>query len=1011
MAVTIRSILSGLIIAWLFWATPALAQTPTKTGDREFADAYKLHLNHLFEQSLHAFDAFRREYPNHVNAPEALYYQAESSLIMGRETQAVHLFDQFQERYPAHPLAFEARLAVGKHYYSSGQHDKAITTLARVVQKKPSDEIAARALYWMGESAVALDNLPEAIGYFERAAIEFPETTTAPIALYAVAATQVRRQHPEDAVRFFELLSARYPRSPYTQNLGLTLAEVYYELGDYQRAVDEVQHRLPSLQGESVDRANFLLAESFNQLRDSDQAIIYYRRFTENNAGSPFYRNALYGLAWNYHNQGAYQWAADHFGQVVQAGERDNLTARAAYYQAVNTQLAGQEGDAMNMLKETALQYPDSDIADKVLFELGIAAYKLRFWDDARDAFTRLINEHPDSETAGEAFYRRGSTFIALGDFDAALSNFDRAAALDAAPESLKEEVLFQKAWLQYRNEDYSDSAPAFMSLFQRNPSSEFGGEALFWAAESYQQMGDYLRAAQLFQQYLRGYSGGKQADAAHYALGWTHFRQGSYEAAISEFQQFLRQYRDVNEFVPYRTDALLRLADSYYALKRYPEAIQTYSRIGGEDGDDYALYQIGQAYYNAGEGFEAITTFRRLLNEFPESDWVEEAQYNLGYLHFQNQNYDEAIDAYEKLIRQYPRDPLAAKAQYGIGDALYNAGNIEQNTQTLEEAVAAYRTVLDRYPNSPFSSDAAAGIQTTLILLGDEERANEIVESIAENDESSGLADELRFRQAEVKYQTGRIDEAKLDFQRFVRSFENTQLLPDAYYYLGSIFSEEGKTTEAEAYFRRIITTYPESPRNADATRELGEILLSENRGQEALSMFQSLEAMQLDNTQFVAEARYGQAKALLLLGRLNEAERLLNDLTESGASTAQIGPALLGLARVYENDGRATDAIQLYRQVVDQNLDITGAESLYRLGELLIRQGQDRAALEELGRMPVLYAGYSEWVARGYMSQAQAFRNLGQRGDAVAMYDRVINEFSGTSFAEQAEREKAAL
>ena len=878
-------LLTSLVFVMAVWATPVSAQTPAKTGDRAFASAYKLHTDQLFEQSLHAFDGFLREFPDHVNAPEALYYQAEASLILRHESEAVYLFNIFQERYPAHPLAFEARLAVGKYFYSSGQHDKAITTLARVVQQEPPPEVAARALYWMGESAVELNNLPEAIRYFERAALEYPETTTAPIALYAVAATQVRRQEPEEAVRFFELLSARYPQSPYTQNLGLTLAEVYYELGQYQRSIDEVQNRLPNLTGDAVDRANFLLAESYNQLRNSDQAIVYYRRFTETNRNSPFYRNALYGLAWNYHYEGAFQWAADHFGEVMQQGTRDNLTARAAYYRAVNTQLAGQDYEALEMFKEAVADYPSSDIVDHMLFELGMAAYDLRLWEEARDALTRVINEHPDSDLAGEAFYRRGSTYIALGDFDAALSNFDRAVALDAAPDILKQEVLFQKAWLLYRSGDYTDSAPAFMSLFQQNPGTEVGGESLFWAAESYQQMGDYLRAAQLFQQYLRGYSGGRQADAAHYALGWTHFKQGNYEAAIGEFQRFLSQYRDVNEFVPYRSDALLRLADSYYALKRYPEAIQTYTRIGGEDGDDYALYQIGQAYYNAGEGFEAITTFRRLLNQFPESNWVEEAQYNLGFLYFQNENYEAAIEAYQKLINQYPRDPLAAKAQYGIGDALYNAGNIEQS-------VDAYKTVLDRYPNSPFSSEAASSIQLALIALGDEERANEIVETFASNNDTGGLADELRFRQAEAKYRSMRIDEALLDFQRFVRSSENTQLLPDAYYYLGSIYSERRKYKEAEAYFRRIITVHPQSPRKVDATQKLGDLLLEQNNSQEALELFKSLEAMRMDNVQMVAHARYGQAKALLQLGRLNEAERLLDDLTQNGANATQIGP-----------------------------------------------------------------------------------------------------------------------
>ena len=993
-------------VCLLIFITPlqGIAQMQVETGDRAYAEGYKMYTDRLFEQSIHAFDKFRRIYPDHINVPDAHYYQAQASLIIGREDEAVNLFNSFQENYPTHPLSFEARLALGKYYYATGEHAKAITTLSNVVASNPPDEVSARALYWMGESATNLDNLSEAVSYFERAAMGYPDTDVAPVALYAVASTQIQLGRPEDAVQFFELLAARYPGSSYTQSLGLTLAEVYYELGDYQRAVNEIERRLPNLDGPAVDRAQLLLAESYNQLRDSDQAIIYYRRFTENNPDSPYYRSALYGLAWNYHREGAYQWAADHFGQVVAMGERDDLTAKAAYYQAVNTRLYGQDYDAYDLFQEASVNNLRGDLADHMLYELGITAYELRLWDEARDAFTRLINDYPNSPLLGEAYYRRGSSFIALGDFDGALSNFDRAIELEAAPASLRQEVLFQKAWLQYRNGDFRSSSRAFMRLYENNSSSELGAESLFWAAESFNQQGDLTRASRLFQQYLRSHSGGNQADAAHYALGWTHFKQGSYESAIAEFQRFLNQYRDVNEFVPYRTDAQLRLGDSYYALKRYPEAIRAYSRLGGDEGDDYALYQIGQAYYNAGEPFEAITTFRRLLSGFPESDWVEEAQYNLGFLYFQNENYDQAISTYQQLIRDFPRDPLAAKAQYGIGDALFNSGD-------WEDSVEAYKTVLDRYPNSLFASDAAKGIQIALIALGDEERAETIIDEFTANNPNSTLGDELRFRQAEVKYQNGQVDEALAGFQNFVRSSQNLALLPDAYFYLGSIFLERNKPQEAEAYLGQIISRHPSSPRAPQARKMLGDLLLNQNMSERALEVFQDLETANPDDFRLVAEARYGQAQALLQLNRLQQAKQLLEELSENSASATQRGPINLGLARVYEEDGRTTEAIELYRQVVDQNPDETGAESLYRLGILLLNRGQERAAIEELGRMSVLFGGYTDWVARGYLAQARAFTNLGQRGEAVRIYDQVIDEFSGTIYASQASDRKNSL
>ncbi|MEZ4699001.1 MAG: tetratricopeptide repeat protein [Rhodothermales bacterium] len=998
-----RLIFGLLLVLTCCVPSQAHAQFAAETPERVYTEAFKLYSDQLYVQAIDAFDDFRTRYPHHISTPEALYYQAESALIVGREEQAIALFTTFEDQYPSHPLAYDARLALGTYYYSKGNYDRAITTLARVIQQAPPDEVASKALYWMGESATHLNNVPEAIRYYERAALEYPETTTAPTALYAIATLQIEQGEPDAAARFFELLTARYPNSTYTQGLGLALAEVYYEQGEYQRAIDEVNRRMPNLDSYSQDRAHFLLAESYNQMRNSDLAIVHYRRFTESSPDSPYYRNALYGLAWNYHFQGAFQWAADNFGLAKQ-GSRDVLASKSAYYQAVNTKLARNLPEAMNLFHEAADQFPRSPMADTVLFELGMTAYELHNWEVSRDAFSRLLNDYPNSSLRGEAFYRRGSAMIALGDFDAALSNFDRAIALNAAPADLKNEVLFQKAWLQYRYENYREAAPAFMSLHDSAPTSEWGSDALFWAAESYHQSGDLNRAASLFRQYLRGNTGGKHVDAAHYALGWTYFKQANYQDAITEFRTFLREYRESDGYVPYRTDAQLRLADSYYALKRYPEAIQAYQQVGGQDSDDYALYQIGQAYNNAGEQLDAIATFRKLLSDFPESDWKEEAQYNLGYLYFLNQNYTQAISAYESLIKNYPRDPLAAKSQYGIGDALFNA-------ERLDEAVAAYEKVLREYPDSPFAADAAAGIQVALDALDDPTRASSIIDEFTAANPSSPVADELRFRQAEVKYQTGRTDEALADFQRFVRESENIKLLPDAYYYIGTILTERSKPAEAESFLQQIVNRYPDSKRRPEATLKLGQIYLDQGRNQDALDLFKNLETMSGATPALMAQARYGQAKALMNLGRLGEAERQLTELTSTNSNRIQMGPALLGLARVYEASGRPMEAIQLYRQVTSDSPDETGAEALYRLGDLLTRQGQARAAIEELGRMPVLFSGYSNWMAEGYLAQARAFMAIGQRGDAAQMYDRVLEEFRGTIYADRAAKEKASL
>ncbi|GMQ80830.1 MAG: tetratricopeptide repeat protein [Rhodothermia bacterium] len=980
------------------------AQPVDRRSDRTFATTLDHFQSGLFSVAAEEFAEFRNEHPDHLRYGDALYYEAESRLALGHTDEAIRLLTDFEEAFPYHPFSFQARLTLGQHYFEDGDHENAIRTLSLVLDKSQTDEQAAKALYWMGESSIRAGRDDEGLNYFRQAADDYQETDTAPRAAYALAFNEVRMGRYDDASRSFEELASRFPSSPLSQNIGLALAEVYYEINDFTRAVDEIGRRLPDLSGTAEDRAIFLLAESYNQLRASPRAILNYRRFTDGDPQNPYYRRALYGLAWNYHHEGSYEWAADNFGLVRAADSNaDSLSAQAMYYEAVNRKLERRTDEAAVLFRDFATSWPDHDLADNAWFELGILYYELNLWRDANQAFEEVVNRYSDSEVMGEALLHRGNTFIALGDFDSALEMFDQAIDLQAAPVALKEEIGFQKAWLLYRNRQYRLAAPEFLKLYEQNAEAVQAGESLFWAAESFFQLNNYSRAERLFRQYLKDFPSGRHIDAAHYALGWTYFKQESYQRAIPEFERFLSAYRDETGSVPYRSDAQLRLADSYFALKQYADAVRVYGRLAG-DGDDYALYQIGQAYSNVGDTFEAISTLGRLLEEYPVSEWREEAQYSLGYLYFLSQDYEQAVDVYKHLIRTYPRDPLAAKAQYGIGDAFFNEGN-------LGAAVDAYNEVLLRYPNSPFTSDAAAGIQFALIASGDEDQADVIINAFAANNPNSPVIDQLLFRQAEVKYQSGRVDKALAEFHRFIEDAIQEDLMPDAFYYLGIIHSDRDEKTTAMTNFRQVFDRYSESDRFIESSKRLGNLLLESEEFAEAENVFLRLENLRNDEAGVVATARYGRSQALSRLGRSDEAEKLLRDAIAAAPDSDESTPAYLGLARIIHSRGEVAEAENMFEQVVNRSRDEIGAEALYLLGSSQLERNSPDLAVETLGRMPVLYAGYADWIARGYLKQAKSLEALNSAGEAVRVYEMVITLYPNSEFSSQAEQEKNRL
>ncbi len=1001
----LRWVSTLLIVLLLAAALPgeSAAQRAPASPERSFADALRLYNDRHYMQAAEAFATFRRHHPNAVHAPETFYYEAQAMLALDRQAQAVRLLTQLQRTYPSHPRAREARLSLGQYFVEAGQYERARQTLEAVASDYANEPEAARARYQLGQLARDRENLTEALAQFQRVVRDYPDADMAPAALYAVGTTQVRLERFDAAAASFERLGRTYPQSPYARTLGLALADVYYELGDYERVVDEVTSRLPNLEGDARDRATFLLAEAYNHLRDHENAIVHYRRFTEDNPDSPYYHPALYGLAWNYHYEGSYQWAADHFARV-QAGPDDDLSRKATYYEAANRYLDGQQQEALALYREYVRTWPKAPLADQAQYEIGMLLYNQRNWQAANDAFTTLIDQYTGSSRRGEAYYMRGNTFIALNQFDRALQSFDAAVQFDAAPDSLKQEVIFQRAWLQYDTGAYQAAAPAFLQIYNSDAAPpRRTADALFWGAESYFQMENLDRAQSLFRTYLNQYRSGDHVAAAQYALAWTYFKQQRYQQAAQAFQQFLAMDATPNDdSIPYRQDARLRLADSYYALKRYPEAVRIYRQVDG-NGADYALYQTGQALDLADRSAEAIEALQRLVDQYPDSPWRDEAMYQIGAIHFQNQEFDAAIDAYERLLSAYPDAALAAKAQYSIGDAHFNAGN-------LDASVNAYRRVLNEYTESPFVSDAASSIQYALIAMDDPERAEAIIDSFATARPNSRIVDELRFRLAEATYQSGQTDEALSSLRRFVRTSSDDQLLPEAYYYMGQIYAERDQYEEAQGYLRQVVFSYDQGAHRAEAALQLGDLYMRQEQYDRARRAYAKM-AEVAEDPATLAQARYGESMALLELGQTAEARTLLEQALDQAGDTRAAYPIQLGLGRVYERQGQLQQAEDLYRSVVRNAEGEPGAEALYRLGSLLIDRDQLQTAIAELSRMSTLYTGYPAWMAQGFLLQARAYRRLGETGEAARLYDRVIQSYADTPYAQTARTEKEAL
>jgi len=121
--------------------------------------------------------------------------------------------------------------------------------------------------------------------------------------------------------------------------------------------------------------------------------------------------------------------------------------------------------------------------------------------------------------------------------------------------------------------------------------------------------------------------------------------------------------------------------------------------------------YTAEQYFHEANRNFRdgtyyiALEQFRDLIDQFPFSQFNEEAELKIAHANYLSGNYTEAIVAFTDFQRRHPTSPNLAFVGYYLGmcyakqmDAIDRDQGAAQNAQNV------FLTVIQQYPDSPFA-------------------------------------------------------------------------------------------------------------------------------------------------------------------------------------------------------------------------------------------------------------------------------------------------------------------
>lgn len=200
-------------------------------------------------------------------------------------------------------------------------------------------------------------------------------------------------------------------------------------------------------------------------------------------------------------------------------------------------------------------------------------------------------------------------------------------------------------------------------------------------------------------------------------------FEAGHYKSALKEFSKILIYFPDAREAAEaqyYVGRCWEELSNPYRAFTEYQKVIDTYPNSKRIQDIVSRQYAIGEYFLNrepkkwlglslsALSEHPSIEIFKKVVANAPYAEYAPQAQYKLGLLYMKLRQYAEAKDALQTLLDNYPDSEWveAGKYQMAIAGAKASSG-VDYDGALRKEALQDFSEFLEKHPDTDLSEEA----------------------------------------------------------------------------------------------------------------------------------------------------------------------------------------------------------------------------------------------------------------------------------------------------------------
>jgi TolA-binding protein len=957
-----------------------------KELNSDFSRGMEFYNKEKYPAAIRFFDSYikNNDNSNVITVSEAEYYRSMAALNLFNPDGEYRVITYIRT-HPESPRINEGYLALGNYFYQNKTYRKAVTYLELVNRQELSSEKLPEYFFRLGYSLFMTGNKPRALLMFSE--IKDIDTEYTPPALYYFSHIAYDQKMYQTAMDGFTRLK---DDETFGKVVPFYIVQILYLQKDYDQILTTAPQLLKSAgQARAIELYRFIGDAYYNKKNYKD-ALPYLEKYST--AARISEREDKYELGYCYYKTGDLDKAIKLFREI---GAKPDLLSQNIWFLLGDSYL--QKGDKkraqLGFFEASKLDF-NKKIREEASFNYAKLTYETSYspFGEVIAAFNDYIERYPSSPRLEEAYNYLISTYLQIKNYKAALASLDKIPNKSDKLEEAYQRVAFYRGMELFKNMELDASIGMFdKSLKYEKYNRQLRSRAIYWRGEASYRLGKYEDAKADYTTFLGipGSSASGENNLVRYNLGYAFFNLKDYSNAITHLQTFESNVANMRSDV--MADARNRIADCYYIATSYPSAVTYYDKVidYGKVDADYAMFQKGFLLGLMNNAKGKVDVLSSLTTRYSSSSYVVNAIFERGRAYVVLEEFKKGEADFNTVISAFPESSFVPRAIVQLG-LLYS--NLGEN----DKAIVQYKKVIENYKSTPEARNAMTGLKNTYVEINDVESYFAYTKTLqGYGDVNLAEKDSLLYTSGENLYITGKYDKATEVFKNYLSEFPNGSFLQNAQFYVAECYKRAGNEDEALKLYVLLagapVNQFTEQSIIAAAAAYYGK-----EDFKTSMEYYEKLEKAAGSSENKIIALK-GQLRSAYQLGDAQKTIVAAEKISSSVNIPEELSrEALFMKAKANYSLNNYDDALIDFRKTATEVISAEGAESKYRVAELLYKKDQPDESEKIISEFIDQNTPHQFWMARMFLLLAEISIKKGDKLQARATLESLRDYYS---------------